>query len=272
MSVARARRAQRAPDDLGRLAVKVPQITVLFWVVKLLTTGMGETTWDWLRGAIGEVPALALSGTVLVVAMVAQFRARRYNAWVYWTAVVMVSVFGTAVADSVHNDFRVPYTVSTFALLGAVVAAFGIWYAVEKTLDIHSVRTRRREGFYWTAVLLTFALGTAAGDWTAATLQLGYLPSALIFGAAFVLPALAYRWLGLNAVLAFWLCYVITRPFGASFADYLAGPANRGGLELGMALISGVLAALIIGLVAYLARSGIDQPEENRSAVIAEAR
>ena len=161
-------------------AVKVPRITLLFWVAKLLTTGMGETTWDWMDRSLGQQFALVLGGVGLVASLVAQFAARRYNTWVYWTAVVMVSIFGTAVADTVHNDFGVPYTVSTIALVVAVAAVFGLWRAVEGTLDIHSVRTRRREGFYWTAVLLTFALGTAAGDWTADSLHLGYLPSGLM--------------------------------------------------------------------------------------------
>jgi uncharacterized membrane-anchored protein len=238
-----------------RSANKVPQITVLFWVAKLLTTGMGETTWDYLAQSIGQTIAVAVSGVGLVAALVAQLRSRRYNPWVYWTAVVMVSVFGTAVADLVHNDFGVPYTVSTAVLLGAVAAAFALWFATEKTLSIHTIRTRRREAFYWSAVLLTFALGTAAGDWTAGTLALGYFPSGLIFLVAFLLPAIAYRCLGLNAVLAFWLSYVVTRPLGASFADFLAGPPQRGGLSLGMLWISLALTALIVWVVGRLAKS-----------------
>lgn len=237
------------------LAVKVPQITVLFWVAKLLTTGMGEVTWDALSQGIGPVLALILAGVGLIAALVAQFRARAYNAWIYWIAVVMVAVFGTAVADSVHNDFGVPYTVSTAVLLGVVVVIFGLWWTVERTLSIHTIATRRREGFYWAAVLATFALGTAAGDWTAGTLAWGYLPSGLVFVAAFALPALAWWRLRLNPIIAFWLCYVMTRPLGASFADYLAGPPQRGGLALGMLPISLVLTAFIIWVVRRLDRS-----------------
>jgi uncharacterized membrane-anchored protein len=236
-------------------AVKVPQITLLFWVAKLLTTGMGETTWDWLDQSLGQTIALVLSGVLLVAALVAQFAARRYNPWLYWAAVVMVSVFGTAIADTVHNDFGVPYAVSTAVLAGAVALVFVLWFAVQRTLSIHSIRTRRREGFYWTAVLLTFALGTAAGDWTAGTLGWGYFPSGLVFLVAFALPALAWRYLRLNAVVAFWLCYIVTRPLGASFADFLAGPPQRGGLALGMFWISLGLTALIVWMVARMARS-----------------
>src|SRR3954453_15012673 len=192
-------------DNNPRLAaVKVPQITLLFWVAKLLTTGMGETAWDWLDQSLGQAVALPLSGVLLVAALVAQFVAGGYNAWIYWAAVVVVSVFGTAVADTVHNDFGVPYTVSTAVLLGAVAAVFASWFAVERTLSIHTVRSGRREGFYWAAVLLTFALGTAAGDWTAGTLALGYFPSGLLFLAAFAVPALAWRYLRRNAGLALW--------------------------------------------------------------------
>jgi uncharacterized membrane-anchored protein len=199
---------------------------------------------------------------------VAQFAMRRYNAWVYWAAVVTVSVFGTAVADIAHNDFGVPYTVSTLVLLGAVAAVFALWYAVERTLSIHSIHTRRREGFYWAAVLLTFALGTAAGDWTATTLHLGYFPSGILFLVVFLLPVAAHRWLGLNAVLAFWLSYIVTRPLGASFADFMAGPPNRGGLALGMPPISMALSALIVAIVAYLAKTRVDIPRADQATAV----
>lgn len=241
-------------------ASKVPEVTLMFWVAKLLTTGMGETTWDWMDYALGKGLALGLSGAGLAVALIAQFSVRRYNPWIYWFAVVMVSVFGTTMADSVHNDFGVPYTVSTLVLVAAVAATFALWHRVEGTLDIHSIRTRRREGFYWTAVLLTFALGTALGDWTASTLHLGYLPSGLMFLVIFALPFLARRALGLGAIAAFWLAYIVTRPLGASFADYVGGPSSRGGLELGMGVISLILTAVIVGVVAWFHVSGADRP------------
>ena len=238
---------------------KVPEVTVLFWVAKLLTTGMGETTWDWMEIVIGQYPALAISATAFVAALVAQFAVRRYQPAIYWSAVVMVSVFGTTVADLVHNDFGVPYWASTAVAAVGVAAVLALWYRVEGTLSIHSITTRRREVFYWATVLLTFALGTAAGDWTAGSLHLGYLPSGLIFLAAFALPALAWWKLDLNPILAFWLCYILTRPLGASFADYFGGPPQRGGLALGMDRTSLVLTVLIVIVVAVFAITGRDQ-------------
>lgn len=205
--------------------------------------------------------ALPLAGSGLVAALVAQFAVRRYNTWVYWTAVVIVSVFGTAVADTAHNDFGVSYTLSTLALVIAVAAVFALWYAVARTLSIHTVRTRRRESFYWAAVLLTFAVGTAAGDWTAGSLGWGYFPSGLVFLVAFLLPAAAHRWLGFNAIAAFWLSYIVTRPLGASFADWLAGPSWRGGLEMGFPPITITLVVLILGVVTWFARTGTDRPD-----------
>ena len=254
-----------------RAAIKVPQITLIFWVVKLLSTGMGEAAWDWMDQSLGQTLALVLSGTALVAALVAQFVTPRYNTWVYWTAVVMVSVFGTAVADVMHNQFGVPYTVSTTVLLVAAIAMFALWYATEKTLSIHSVRTRRREAFYWAAILLTFALGTAAGDWTAGTLNLGYFPSGVLFLIAFLLPAAAYRWLGINAILAFWLSYIVTRPLGASFADFLAGPDWRGGLSLGFPPITVVMTVMIVAALAYLSKTGQDQPIDDHEAITTSA-
>lgn len=242
------------------LTSKVPEITLLFWVAKLLTTGMGETTWDALDIALGQVTAVVVTGGLFVVSMVVQFVRRSYGAWAYWSAIVMVSVFGTTVADLVHNDLGVPYTVSTSTLLVLTVAVFALWYRVEGTLSIHSITTRRREGFYWAAVLLTFALGTAAGDWTASTLGLGYLPSALLFAVLFLLPAIAYRFAGANAIACFWLSYVLTRPLGASFADWFGGPPGRGGLALGMDRTAIVLTALIVAVIAYFAITKVDRP------------
>jgi uncharacterized membrane-anchored protein len=267
MSAIGAGRGSRGPVDVGRLAaIKVPQITLLFWIVKLLTTGMGEAAWDWMDHSLGQSISVVLSGVALVAALVAQFVARRYNTWIYWAAVVMVSVFGTAVADVMHNEYGVPYTVSTAVLLVAVVVVFALWFAVEKTLSIHSVRTHRREAFYWAAVLLTFALGTAAGDWTADTLSLGYFPSGVLFLIAFLLPAAAYRWFGMNAILAFWLSYVVTRPLGASFADFFAGPDFRGGLMMGFPVITVVLTAMIVAALVHLWRTGADQPVDELAA------
>ncbi|GLZ55658.1 hypothetical protein [Actinomycetospora sp. NBRC 106378] len=248
------------PAPVSISASKVPEITLMFWVAKLLTTGMGETTWDALDIAFDQGVAVTITGTLFVVAMVVQFARRSYDAWAYWSAIVMVSVFGTTVADLVHNDLGVPYTVSTSVLFVLVLAVFGLWYRVEGTLSIHSITTRRREVFYWAAVLLTFALGTAAGDWTASTLHLGYLPSGILFAVLFVLPAIAYRFAGANAIACFWLSYVLTRPFGASFADWFGGPPGRGGLALGMDRTAIVSTVLIVAVVAWFAVTKTDRP------------
>ena len=229
-------------------ASKVPEITVWFWVAKLLTTGMGETTWDWSAITLGPVPAILLSGLGFVVAIVLQLRQRSYRPWIYWFAVLMVSVFGTTCADAVHVVLGVPYAASTAAFLVAVLAAFGIWYRVEGTLSIHSIDTRRRELFYWTAVILTFALGTALGDLTATTWGLGYAASILIFGVLFVIPFLIQNRAGANAVATFWVAYVMTRPFGASVADWAGVPPTRGGIGIGTGLVS-VVALVAIAVV-----------------------
>jgi uncharacterized membrane-anchored protein len=231
---------------------KVPEITVWFWVAKLLTTGMGETTWDWSAITLGPVPAIVLSGLGFVVAMALQLRARSYRPGVYWFAVLMVSVFGTTCADAVHVVLGVPYGVSASVFLVAVLAAFGIWYRVEGTLSIHSIDTRRRELFYWTAVILTFALGTALGDLTATTLGMGYAASIVLFGVLFVLP-FAVRWgTAAGAVPLFWFAYVMTRPFGASVADWLGVTPARGGIGVGTGPVSLVALLAIVAVVAGL--------------------
>jgi uncharacterized membrane-anchored protein len=241
-------------------ASKVPLVGVLFWVTKVLTTGMGETTSDFLAHRLGPVPAVGISGVALVAALVTQFAVRRYIAWVYWLAVVMVSVFGTVAADVVHVGFGVPYAVSTVVFAAALAAIFILWYRVEGTLSIHSILTRRRELFYWATVLTTFALGTAAGDLTATTLHLGYLASGVLFSVVIAVPAVAHRALGMGAVLAFWFAYVVTRPVGASFADWIGVPPTRRGLGLGTGPVSLTLAAIILLLVGYLAATGRDDP------------
>ena len=234
---------------LRSAANKVPEITVWFWIAKLLTTGMGETTWDWSAVALGPVPAICLSGLAFVVALGLQLRERSYRPWVYWFAVLMVSVFGTTCADAVHVVLGVPYTVSTVAFLLAVLAAFGIWYRVEGTLSIHRIDTRRRELFYWTAVIMTFALGTALGDFTATTLGIGYAASIVVFGVLFAVPFLVGRWTSASTVATFWFAYVMTRPFGASVADWVGVPPARGGVGIGTGLVSLVAFLVIVGVV-----------------------
>ncbi|WP_328885331.1 COG4705 family protein [Streptomyces sp. NBC_00316] len=240
-----------------RTANKVPEVTVYFWIIKVLTTGMGETASDLLARLLGPMPAVALGGLALTVALAVQFALRRYVAWAYWTAVVMVSVFGTMAADVLHVGLGVPYAVSTPAFLVVLAAVFVLWYASERTLSIHSIRTRRRETFYWAAVLATFALGTAAGDFTA-TVGFGYLGSVALFAAAICMPTLTHRFGTLNAVTAFWTAYVITRPLGASLADWMALGHARGGLGFGLAPVTLAWTAAIVGCVGYLAMSQRD--------------
>ncbi|NDZ79336.1 hypothetical protein G3I19_12575 [Streptomyces sp. SID10853] len=234
---------------------KVPQVTVWFWVVKVLTTGMGETASDYLARTLGPIVAGGLGLAGLAALLFLQFRTVRYGAWTYWSAIVMVSVFGTMAADVVHVVAGVPYAVSVVGFAVALAALLMTWYASEGTLSIHSIRTRRRECFYWATVLATFALGTAVGDLTAGTLHLGYFTSGLLFTALIAVPALARRFLGLNAVAAFWWAYVLTRPLGASFADWMGVPAHRGGLGWGTGPVSLALLVPIIILVNHLAVS-----------------
>jgi uncharacterized membrane-anchored protein len=243
---------------------KVPyRITAYFWIIKILTTAMGEALADFMALRYNPVLAGVVGTLVFAVAMVLQFRARRYRVWIYWFAVAMVAVWGTLAADGLHIKLGVPYAVSSafFAICLAVV--FGAWYATERTLSIHSITTPRRELFYWATVLATFALGTAVGDLTATTLHLGFLTSGLMFTGLICLPALAYWKLGLNPVLAFWIAYVLTRPLGASYADWLGVPHRYGGVGLGRGLVALILSAVIVGFVAYLAVTRKDvQPEE----------
>lgn len=240
------------PLEFVKLALrKVPEVTIYFWIVKLLTTAMGEASSDYLVFHIDPYIAVAIGGLGLVVSLSLQFWVRRYIAGVYWLAVVMVAVFGTMAADVAHVVLKVSYLASTefFAFVLAVV--FAVWYASEKTLSIHSITTTRRELFYWATVMATFALGTAAGDLTAATLGLGYFASGILFAVLFAVPFLAKRWLGMNEVAAFWFAYIMTRPLGASFADWF-GKSGLGGLGLGDEKVSLVLTILIIAFVSYL--------------------
>lgn len=242
------------------LAVKVPALTVWFWVAKLLTTGMGETTWDWSAIALGPVVAIVSSAAGFVVAMVLQLRARSYRSWCYWFAVLMVSVFGTTVADAVHVVLGAPYAVSTGLFLVAVLVVFALWSRVEGTLSVHSIRTRRRELFYWAAVILTFALGTATGDLTASAIGWGYLASIVLFAVLFAVPAIAYGVWRIDAVATFWVAYVFTRPLGASIADWLGVTPARGGVGVGTGVVSLVALLALVLVVAGLAVSGVDDP------------
>jgi uncharacterized membrane-anchored protein len=245
------------PLDKGAfLARKVPQVALIFWVIKILSTGLGETTSDFLVRTIDPIVAVILGGVCFVAALVLQLVVRRYVPWIYWLAVVMVAIFGTMVADVLHIVLGVPYVVSTVFFAVALTIIFGAWYLTEKTLSIHTINTRRRELFYWATVITTFALGTAVGDMTATTLQLGYFASGVLFAVLFALPALGYWLFGLNEVFAFWFAYIVTRPLGASFADWLGRPASAGGKGSGTGLVSLALAVVIAILVGYLTVTG----------------
>ena len=209
---------------MRRAALRVPQITVYFWVIKALSTALGESTSDYLVHRIHPVPAVLLGFTGFVIALALQFSMRRYVAWTYWFAVVMVGVFGTMAADVLHVGFHVPYIASSLLYAIVLAAVFFTWQRTEHTLSIHSIDTARREAFYWAAVVATFAMGTALGDLTSITFHLGYFASGILFSALILIPAIGYRWFGMNSILAFWIAYVLTRPVGASFADWFGKP------------------------------------------------
>jgi uncharacterized membrane-anchored protein len=242
--------------------LKVPEITVYFWIIKLLTTAMGESTSDYLVYHIDPYVAVGLGAIGLAAALLLQLAAGRYVPWIYWLAVLMVAIFGTMAADALHIQLGVPYLVSTVFFAIALTVSFVAWYMTERTLSIHSINTRRRELFYWATVMVTFALGTAAGDMTAFTLKLGFFSSIVLFAVLIALPALGYWLLGLNSIFAFWFAYIVTRPLGASIADWLAKPRDVGGLNLGDGPVSFFLALLIIGFVAYMTVTRKDVKDE----------
>jgi uncharacterized membrane-anchored protein len=246
----------------------VPEVTAIFWITKVLTTGMGETASDFLTRVFGNVPAVGLGGVVFTASLLLQFRAKRYVAAVYWTAVVMVSVFGTMCADVLHVAVGVPYGVSTTLFAVSLAAVFMAWYKAEKTLSIHSIHTARRELFYWLTVVTTFALGTAAGDLTATTLGLGYFSSGVMFAAVIAVPAVAHRAMGLGSIAAFWFAYIITRPLGASFADWMAVSKARGGLNMGLGPVTLAWTVVILVFVGYLAvtRTDVKGPPKRKAA------
>jgi uncharacterized membrane-anchored protein len=239
---------------------KVPAVTAWFWIVKVLTTFMGEAVSDWSVRTINPYVAVGFGFVGFAIAIVVQFSVRQYQTWVYWTTVALVAVFGTMMADAMHVGLGVPYIVSSPLFLVTALVIFAVWYQTEGTLSIHSITTPRRELFYWATVCATFALGTATGDLMAATFHLGYLGSGFLFIALIAIPALAYR-AGLNAVAAFWIAYILTRPVGASFADYLGFSKTVGGLGIGHGPVSLAAVALVLSCIAYLAVTRKDAPE-----------
>ena len=247
----------------GLLLRKVPEITIWFWIIKVLCTTVGETAADFLDGDLG----FGLNGTrvvmglLLVGALVVQFRAKTYQPVIYWVVVVLISIVGTLITDNLVENFGVALETTTVAFAIALLVTFVAWYVSEKTLSIHSIRTPRREAYYWAAILFTFALGTAAGDLIAEQFDLGYAKSALLFGGVIAVVTVAHLRLGLQAVLAFWIAYILTRPLGASLGDYFSQPTDEGGLGLGTVITSGIFLAAILVLVVYLVRSRADAPK-----------
>ena len=240
---------------------KVPEVTVFFWVIKILSTTVGETAADTLNMDMG----LGLNNTtwvmtgLLVVVMAVQFALDRYVPGVYWLAVVLVSIVGTLITDLLTDNLHIPLELTTVLFTAALLAVFVIWYLTEYTLSIHSITTVRREAFYWLAVLFTFALGTAAGDLVAEKFGLGYLASALIVGAIICAVAALHYGASLNGVLAFWIAYILTRPLGASLGDLLSQDRDAGGLGVGATTTSVIFGVIIVALVVYLSSTKVDR-------------
>jgi uncharacterized membrane-anchored protein len=233
---------------------KVPEVTLYFWIIKIFCTTVGETAADYLNVnlKLGLTGTTYIMGSILLVVLFFQFRARRYIPSIYWLAVVLISVVGTLITDNLTDNFGVPLQTTTIAFAVALAIVFALWYASEKTLSIHTIYTTRREAFYWLAILFTFALGTAAGDLTAEKLAVGYGKSVLLFGALIAVIALAHYKFRLGAITAFWLAYILTRPLGASIGDFLSQPKDAGGQGLGTTGTSAIFLALILSLVIYL--------------------
>ncbi|MER9353033.1 hypothetical protein NKI61_06985 [Mesorhizobium sp. M0514] len=233
---------------------RVPDVTVEFWLIKLLAVTMGETAADYLAVNLGfglTVTSLIMTG-ILVVALALQFAQKRYVPWAYWLAVVLISVVGTLITDNLVDNLGVRLQTTTIAFTVLLAATFAVWYASERTLSIHTIVTTRREIFYWLAILFTFSLGTAAGDLVAETFDIGYLTTGFLFGAVIVFIALGYFAFGIDAILAFWLAYILTRPLGASFGDLLSQPVEYGGLGFGTTFTSMIFLGCIVALVLYM--------------------
>jgi uncharacterized membrane-anchored protein len=240
---------------------KVPEITLYFWVIKVLCTTVGETAADFLNTNLGFglTNTTYVTGALLVAALVAQFRFRRYVPSVYWLAVVLISIFGTLITDNLTDNLGVSLVTTTVVFTIVLAVVFAVWWSSERTLSIHTIFTTRREAFYWLAVLFTFALGTAAGDLAAERINLGYALSAVMFGATIAVVAVAHYRFKLNAVLAFWVAYILTRPLGASLGDYMSQPRDAGGLNLGTVVTSALFMTAIVAVVVFLSVTRKDE-------------
>ena len=233
---------------------KVPEVMIFFWIIKILCTTVGETAADFLNADMnfGLTGTSLVMGAFLAIFLAMQLRSRKYIPWLYWIVVVLVSIVGTLITDNLVDNFGIPLESTTLFFSLALVATFMTWFAVEKTLSIHTIFTRQRELFYWAAILFTFALGTAAGDLVAEGLSLGYAKSALMFGGLIGGVTIAYYGFRANAILAFWIAYILTRPLGASLGDYLSQPVDNGGIGLGAGYTNAAFMSAILALVVYL--------------------
>ncbi|MHB8915426.1 MAG: COG4705 family protein [Thiobacillus sp.] len=242
------------PSTTRTMLNKVPEVTLYFWIIKILATTVGETAADFLNFNLhlGLTNTTWVMSALLASVLVVQFRTRRCVGSVYWLAVVLISIVGTLITDNLVDNLGVPLQTTVWAFGGTLAATFAVWYASEKTLSIHEVTTTKREAFYWLAILFTFALGTAAGDLAAETLKLGYANSALMFAAMIGAVTVAYYGFRANAILAFWVAYILTRPLGASFGDLLSQPVSSGGLGWGTVITSAAFLGAILALVMYL--------------------
>ena len=246
---------------------KVPEVTLVFWIIKIMATTVGETAADLLSATLklGLVVTSWVMAAFLLVSLIVQFRAKKYVPAIYWVVVVFISVVGTLISDNLVDNMGVSLATTSIVFAVALALVFIIWYAVEKTLSVHTIYTTRRELFYWAAILFTFSLGTSAGDLLAESLGVGYAISALLFGGAIAIVFAAYR-MGLNGVLAFWIAYVLTRPLGASMGDLLTAGKDEGGLGLGTIPVSLLFFVIIVILVAYLSRREKENPLQPVSA------
>jgi uncharacterized membrane-anchored protein len=260
----------RDATTLGRRMLnKVPEVTIFFWVIKIMCTTVGETAADYLNVNLGFglTNTTIVAGALLLVLLAVQFGLRRYVAGVYWSVVVVISVFGTLITDNMTDRYNVPLTTSTILFSIVLAVVFAVWWGFERTLSIHTIFTRRREAFYWLAILFTFALGTAAGDLSAEKLDLGYAVSIAIFGGLIALVAIANYALRVNPVVTFWLAYILTRPLGASIGDETSQHSDKyGGLGLGSSGTSYLFLGCILALVAYLSITRRDATERRLSA------
>jgi uncharacterized membrane-anchored protein len=249
--------AQFARPGAGQMLNKVPEVTLIFWAIKILSTTVGETGADYLAIHVGLGAALtaACMTGLLIAALALQLSRGGYVPWIYWLTVVLVSIVGTQLTDLLTDKLEVSLYLSTAAFAGALAATFAVWYGTERTLSIHTIVTTRRELFYWTAILFTFALGTAAGDLATEALGLGFQLGVVAFGAGIVAVALAYE-LGADSVLTFWLAYILTRPLGASLGDLLSQSRDYGGMGLGTIQTSIAFLTVIVGLVAWVTFEG----------------